>query len=68
MPTPYQPEVTLTDVNVLGALNDQNRKVLSQEVTVFLAVLHRTFNARRKELLKRREIRQAELDLSLIHI
>jgi malate synthase len=62
MPTPYQPEVTLKDVNVLGALNDQNRKILSKEVTVFLAVLHRAFNQRRKDLLKRREYRQAELD------
>jgi len=62
MPTPYQPERTLKDVNILGALNDQTKKVLTKEATVFLAVLHRTFNQRRKDLLQRRVIRQAELD------
>jgi malate synthase len=62
MPTPYQPEQTLKDVNILGELNDNTRKVLSKEVSVFLAVLHRAFNARRKELLERRKVRQAELD------
>lgn len=62
MPTPYQPETTLKDVNILGELNNDTKKILSKEVSVFLAVLHRTFNARRKELLQRRVIRQAELD------
>jgi malate synthase len=59
---PVNPEVVLRDVNVLGPLNDQTRKVLSKDATVFLAVLHRTFNERRKALLQRRQIRQAELD------
>lgn len=62
MPTPYQPERTLQDVNILGELNNDTRKILSKEVCVFLTVLHRAFNARRKDLLKRREIRQSELD------
>lgn len=62
MPTPYQPEQTLKDVNILGELNNDQKKVLSKEVSVFLAVLHRAFNAKRKELLHRRVIRQAELD------
>jgi malate synthase len=59
---PANPDAILKDVNVLGALNDQTRKILSKDATVFLALLHRTFNERRKELLKRRMIRQAELD------
>jgi malate synthase len=62
MPTPYQPEQTLKDVNILGELNNDQKKVLSKEVSVFLAVLHRAFNAKRKELLQRRVIRQGELD------
>ncbi|KAF2658409.1 malate synthase-like protein [Lophiostoma macrostomum CBS 122681] len=52
----------LREVNILGALNDQNRHVLSKDAAVFLALLHRTFNERRKALLQRRVTRQAELD------
>ena len=53
-------------VNVLGSLNDQTRKILNKDATAFLALLHRTFNARRKELLQRRVIRQAELDKGVL--
>lgn len=52
----------LKDVNVLGALNSDTRRVLTKDATVFLALLHRSFNQTRKNLLQRREIRQAELD------
>ncbi|KAI9722567.1 MAG: hypothetical protein M1828_004563 [Chrysothrix sp. TS-e1954] len=55
-------DTILKDVNVLGTLNNDTRKVLTKEATVFLALLHRTFNATRKALLQRRQIRQAELD------
>ena len=55
-------DTILKDVNVLGNLNDDTRKVLTKEATVFLALLHRTFNATRKALLQRRQIRQTELD------
>ena len=62
MPTPTNTEQILKEVNILGSLNDQTRQILSKEATIFLAVLHRTFNATRKALLDRRNIRQAELD------
>ncbi|KAJ4402164.1 hypothetical protein N0V91_007372 [Didymella pomorum] len=52
----------LREVNILGELNDSNRHILSKDAAVFLALLHRTFNNRRKELLQRRVLRQAELD------
>jgi len=52
----------LKDVNILGPLNDQTQKILSKEAVVFLALLHRSFNSTRKNLLARRQIRQAELD------
>lgn len=55
-------ESLLREVNILGALTDQNKHILSKDVAVFLALLHRTSNERRKELLQRRVIRQAELD------
>jgi malate synthase len=56
------PQALLREVNILGALNDQNKNILSKDAAVFLALLHRTFNERRKALLQRRVIRQAELD------
>ena len=52
----------LQGVSVLGSLNDQQSKILTKDALAFLALLHRTFNARRKELLQRRVIRQQELD------
>lgn len=62
MPNPVNTEQILQDVNIFGRLNDQTRQILSKDATIFLAVLHRTFNARRKALLERRLVRQAELD------
>jgi malate synthase len=56
------PDVVLRDVKILGALNDKTRQILSKDAAVFLALLHRTFNKTRKQLLDRRMIRQAELD------
>jgi malate synthase len=56
------PNTILREVNILGELNDQNRHILSKDAAVFLALLHRTFNQRRKDLLQQRVTRQAELD------
>lgn len=62
MPNPVNTQQILKDVNILGPLNNKTSQILSKDATIFLAVLHRTFNARRKALLERRQIRQAELD------
>ena len=59
---PVDPNQVLKEVNILGSLNDNTRKILSKEATVFLALLHRSFNSTRKQLLQRRQTRQAELD------
>ena len=59
---PVDTATVLKDVNILGPLNDQTKKVLSKDATVFLAILHRAFNGTRRALLQRRVIRQAELD------
>ena len=59
-------ERTLQGVAVLGQLQGKSSKILSKEALAFLAILHRTFNARRKELLQRRTIRQAELDKGIL--
>lgn len=53
-------------VSILGALNGRTCKILNKEATAFLALLHRSFDARRKQLLQRREIRQAELDKGVL--
>ena len=59
---PVNTEQILKDVAVHGALNDQTSKILSKDASVFLALLHRSFNQRRKDLLERRQVRQRELD------
>ena len=55
-------ESLLQGVNVAGSITDFNRKILTKDALAFLALLHRSFNGTRKELLQRRVIRQAELD------
>jgi malate synthase len=55
-------ESIIQGVNIAGSITDFNKKVLSKEAVAFLALLHRSFNATRKDLLKRRVIRQADLD------
>ena len=55
-------DTIIQGVSVLGPLNDQTSKILSKEAIAFLALLHRSFDSTRKELLRRREIRQADLD------
>lgn len=52
----------LEGVNILGKVDDVHRKILTPEALAFLALLHRSFNAQRKNLLERRKLRQAELD------
>lgn len=59
-------ESLLHGVSILGPLNHQTRRILNKEATAFLALLHRSFNAKRKELLQRRVIRQAEIDKGVL--
>jgi len=55
-------DTILQGVNILGAVNDGQKKILTPPALAFLALLHRSFNNTRKQLLERRKIRQAELD------
>lgn len=59
-------EQLLQGVSILGTVNDDQRRILTKEATAFLALLHRTFDARRKQLLERRQIRQQELDRGVL--
>ncbi|TDZ29893.1 Malate synthase, glyoxysomal [Colletotrichum spinosum] len=52
----------LQGVNVLGSVQEAQRKILTPDALAFLALLHRSFNGTRKSLLERRKLRQAELD------
>jgi malate synthase len=52
----------LQGVNVLGKVESQHRKILTKQALAFLALLHRSFNPTRLQLLERRKQRQAELD------
>ena len=52
----------LNGVAIHGPLDDQTKKILSKEAITFLALLHRSFDKRRRSLLERRQIRQAEID------
>lgn len=56
----------LQSVSISGSFSEERRKILTPEATIFLALLHRSFNARRKELLRRRTIRQKELDKGVL--
>ena len=53
-------------VSISGNVPNEGKKILTKDAVAFLALLHRSFNARRKELLQRRIIRQAELDKGVL--
>ncbi len=53
-------------VDVQGDLGEGFAEILSGEALAFLAGLHRRFDARRRELLARRSVRQAEFDAGIL--
>jgi malate synthase len=55
-------ETIIQGVSIAGTITEANKKILSRDAVAFLALLHRSFNATRKNLLQRRVIRQAELN------
>ncbi|GAB1312129.1 Malate synthase, glyoxysomal [Madurella fahalii] len=59
-------ETILHGVNVLGPVQESQRKILTPQALAFVAQLQRSFNSTRKALLERRKIRQAELDKGAI--
>jgi malate synthase len=52
----------LDGIEIAGPLSDNFTQILTPEALRLVAKLHRAFNGRRKELLERRNRRQAELD------
>lgn len=59
-------EAILQGVTVLGKVENAHRKILTPQALAFLALLHRSFNSTRKQLLERRKLRQAELDRGVL--
>ena len=60
-------ELTLPPgVDVQGDLSEGFEAVLTEDALAFLAGLHRRFNARRRELLARRDVRQVEFDAGIM--
>ena len=59
-------DTIIQGVSILGPLTEETRKILDKDAVAFLAILHRSFDAKRKELLQRRVVRQAEIDRGLL--
>jgi malate synthase len=49
-------------IETTGPISEPFAQILTPEALAFVAKLHRNFNDRRKELLERREVRQAQID------
>jgi len=49
-------------ITILGAVTPEYSEILTVDSLNFLAKLHRNFNGRRLELLRRRELRQSAID------
>ncbi|MDQ7029029.1 MAG: malate synthase A [Ardenticatenia bacterium] len=50
------------DIQILGRVTPDYEQILTSDAMAFVAQLHREFNPRREELLRRREERQAAFD------
>ncbi|KAM3514930.1 hypothetical protein MY11210_001408 [Beauveria gryllotalpidicola] len=59
-------DTILQGVNVLGKVDQVHKKILTPQALTFLALLHRSFNSTRKNLLESRKVRQAELDRGVL--
>jgi len=53
-------------VEILGPVSQDAKSILTNDAVEFLASLHRTFNATRKQLLKRRQLRQQQIDAGVL--
>lgn len=59
-------DTILQGVSVNGKVDEIHRKILTPQALAFLALLHRSFNGTRKQLLERRKTRQAEIDRGVL--
>jgi malate synthase len=54
--------ITISGIEIRGATLPEYTQILTREALAFLARLHREFEPRRQELLKKRALRQREFD------
>jgi malate synthase len=68
LPLPHAMHIqTAPGVTLVGAVTTpEQADIVSVQAQTFVAILHRCFNSRRKELLKRRVARQAQLDAGIM--
>ncbi|ESA43774.1 hypothetical protein GE21DRAFT_183 [Neurospora crassa] len=59
-------ETLLQGVTISGPIEEHQRKILTPQALSFVALLHRSFNQTRKNLLERRQLRQAEIDRGVL--
>jgi malate synthase len=52
----------INSVSICGATDSSHAKILTKDALAFLALLHRSFEGTRRQLLERRQLRQHELD------
>ena len=57
---------SVAGVEILGPVSSEAKTILTKEAVEFLASLHRTFNGTRKHLLKRRQLRQQQIDAGVL--
>lgn len=57
---------SVAGVEILGPISLEAKSILTKEAVEFLASLHRIFNGTRKQLLKRRQLRQQQLDAGVL--
>ncbi|KAG5913174.1 Malate synthase, glyoxysomal, partial [Claviceps sorghi] len=56
----------LQGVTVHGRIDETHRKILTPQALAFVALLHRSFDGTRRQLLARRKERQAEIDAGVL--
>jgi malate synthase len=61
-----EPVSSVSGVEILGPVSADAKSILTNEAITFLASLHRTFNTTRKQLLKRRQLRQQQIDAGVM--
>ena len=57
---------SIPGVEILGPLSADTKTILTNDAVQFLASLHRSFNGTRKHLLKKRQLRQQQLDAGVM--
>jgi malate synthase len=61
-----EPTSVPTGVTILGSFDASHAEILTKEALSFISTLQRQYNSTRKELLKKRDMRQQEIDRGVL--